>query len=174
MDPVQTHVQQHQEAPPRPRQQELSARARQEQLAAARVPADARRSTLVRLVARPQEMQAGQPSTYTLLLSRIENKGESAAPDKGAVAQLARLLRERLAVLPERARRTLGALPEAKAAGIAPDLQHLPEEISARLLDPARAGAALALLKEPQFAAAIKGVEARPALYGPGGKAQAT
>jgi hypothetical protein len=107
------------------------------------------------------------PSTYTLLLSRIENNAANGTPERQAIDELARMLAAKVARLSERAKRQIAALPEFAAAGLT-DLTALPLHVRTRLMNGTAVESLLALLKHPVFASYIKDAQ-RASLYGPSG-----
>jgi hypothetical protein len=121
---------------------------------------------------RVQELEAGglAPSAYTVLVSRVENRGA----DPEAVDELAAWLDQRLPGISEQARRRLIALPEYAAAGLAPDVATLPRQISTRMREDSQIPALLALLKQPVFAGIMKDRQVPVASYGPHGALRAS
>ena len=122
---------------------------------------------------RVAELQASglAPSAYTVLVSRLENRGTG---DVQAVDELAGYLGERLARTSDPTLRRLAALPEYAAAGLTPDLATLPKQLAARLHDASATQPLLALLKHPVFAATMKDQQAPIPLYGPRGNLRAS
>lgn len=118
------------------------------------------------------ELEAGglAPSVYTVLVSRVENRGA----DPAAVDELAGWLDQRLPGISEQARRRLAALPEYAAAGLTADVATLPRQIAARLREGTHTPALLALLKHPVFANIMKDQQAPVASYGPRGLLRAS
>jgi hypothetical protein len=103
------------------------------------------------------------PSRYMVLISRIDRMQSQHRPERPLVDRLTSLLGERLAALSPHARRALAALPEVRALDVEDPLQ-LPRVIAAHLQAGTQAEAVMALLRSPEFAAAIKD-EARTATY---------
>jgi hypothetical protein len=131
-----------------------------------------------------QELEAGglAPSVYTVLVSRIENRG---AGDATAVDELADWLDQRLPRISDQARRRIMRLPEYEAAGLTPEFDSLARQVAARLRtrsEKPEPGAAqdsvtqtmLDLLKHPLFAAYMKDQQVRVAMYGPRGLLRAS
>lgn len=131
-----------------------------------REPEIVKRDPSVRMSVPELEANGFTPSPYTVLVSRIENRG---AADPTAVDELADWLEQRLPRISEQSRRRIAALPEYAAAGLTSDFNSLPRQIAARLRDGSVAQAMLALLKHPVFAAYMKDQQVRVAMYGPRG-----
>ncbi|HKI99651.1 MAG TPA: hypothetical protein VKB51_14345 [bacterium] len=137
---------------------------------------------------RPQEQQrppvldghAGQedegsqyvPSRYMVLISRIDRMQSQGQLDRPLVDRLTSLLGQRLAALSPAVRRTLQELPEVRALGV-DNLLQLPRVIAAHLHAGTQREAVMALLRSPEFAAAIKD-ESRTATYTPQGLLRAS
>ena len=121
-----------------------------------------------------QDGEGGQyvPSRYMVLISRVDRMQSEGTLDKPLVDQLTSLLGQRLAGLSAHARRTLLALPEVQALGV-DNLLSLPRIIAAHLHAGTQREAVMALLRSPDFAAAIKD-ESRTTTYGPRGMLRAS
>jgi hypothetical protein len=111
------------------------------------------------------------PSAYTVLVSRLENRG---ANDTTAVTDLAEWIDARLPRISDQARRRIVALPEYGAAGLKPEFDSLARQIADRLNKGGVTEAMLALLKHPVFAAYMKDQQVRIAMYGPRGLLRAS
>ena len=107
------------------------------------------------------------PSTYTLLLSRIENSAAEGRADRGAAEQLLRFVANKLAAVSEKSKRQIAALPEFNAAGLS-DFTSLPLQVRTRLSDNVGVEPLLKLLKHPVFASYMRDAQ-RASLYGPSG-----
>jgi hypothetical protein len=112
------------------------------------------------------------PSRYMVLISRIDRMMRQGQPDRPLVDRLTSLLGERIAALTPRSRRTLEELPEVRALGVESLLQ-LPRVLAAHLHAGTQHEAVMALLRSPEFAAAIKD-EARTTTYTPQGLLRAS
>jgi len=112
------------------------------------------------------------PSRYMVLISRIDRMQTEGNLDRPLVDQLTSLLGQRIAGLSPRARRNLQELPEVQALGI-DNLLGLPRAIAAHLHAGTQREAVMALLRSPEFAAAIKD-ESRTTTYGPRGMLHAS
>ena len=107
------------------------------------------------------------PNPYTLLLSRIENNADAGTPERESIEQLVRMLSAKLAVISEKGKRQIAALPEFAAAGVT-DVSALPMTLRARLMSNTQVDALMALLKHPVLVSYIKDSQ-RASLYGPSG-----
>lgn len=119
----------------------------------------------------PEEANPLAPSPYTVLVSRIENRGSA---DASAAAKLADWLEVRLPRLSDPSLRRIAQLPETAAAGLSPEPATFAKQIVARLRQGPVAQAMLALLKHPVFAAYMKDQQVRVAMYGPQGSLRAS
>ena len=112
------------------------------------------------------------PSRYMVLISRVDRMLSQGQQDRPLVDQLTSVLGERIAGLSPAVRRTLQELPEVRALGV-DNLLQLPRVIAAHLHAGTQREAVMALLRSPQFAAAIKD-ESRSTTYGPRGRLRAS
>lgn len=111
------------------------------------------------------------PSAYTVLISRLENRG---AADPVVVTELTDWIATRLPHISDQARRRIVALPEYAAAGLKLEFATVGRQIAARLGQDGVTDAMLALLKHPLFTAYMKDQQIRAALYGPRGVLRAS
>lgn len=125
----------------------------------------------VRMSVAELEANGLAPSAYTVLVSRLENRG---ANDTTAVADLAEWIDARLPRISDQARRRIVALPEYGAVGLKPEFDSLARQIADRLNKGGVTEAMLALLKHPVFAAYMKDQQVRVAMYGPRGMLRAS
>jgi hypothetical protein len=136
-----------------------------------------KRESPIRLTVPELEANGLAPSVYTVLVSRIENRG---AGDTTAVDELADWLDQRLPRISEQARRRIMSLPEYEGAGLTPEFDSMARQMAARLRTRNEAStpnsqpdsitqSMLSLLKHPLFAAYMKDQQVRIAMYGPRG-----
>lgn len=107
------------------------------------------------------------PNPYMMLISRIDGQLAKGGVERGVVEQLRSLLSARIAGLTPAARRNLLELPQARALGVE-DASRLPAQVANGIQDEATGEAAMNLLRDPAFAAAMKD-ESRISTYGPRG-----
>lgn len=136
-----------------------------------------------RVAERPQREATGRrpgsadgvenvPSTYLLLISRVENMLHRGGPEAADVEQLSRLLSERLGAMSPVRRREVESLEAFQALGLDAAGQ-IPPLLRHQLATAGDMDALLALLKSPAFVAAIRD-EARTHTYGPRGLLRAS
>ena len=125
----------------------------------------------VRMSVAELEANGLAPSAYTVLVSRLENRGTN---DTTAVADLAEWIDARLPRISDQARRRIMGLTEYKAAGLTPEFDTLGRQIAERLSKGGVTQAMLVLLKNPVFAAYMRDQQVRVAMYGPRGLMRAS
>jgi hypothetical protein len=130
-----------------------------------------KRDQPVRMTVSDLQASGLAPSVYTVLVSRIENRGST---DPAAVEELADWIDQRSPRITDQARRRIMALPEYEAAGLKPDFNTLARQISDKLAKGSVSDAMLVLLKHPVFAAYMKDQQVRVAMYGPKGMLRAS
>ena len=111
------------------------------------------------------------PSAYTVLVSRLENRGGS---DTSAIVELTDWIDSRMPHLSDQARRRIAALPEYAAAGLKPEAGALGPQIAVRLGQDGVTDSMLAFLKHPLFTAYMKDQQVRTTVYGPRGLLRAS
>jgi len=127
--------------------------------------------TTIRLNVADLEANPLTPSAYTVLVSRLENRGTT---DLAAIEELADFIDTRLPRITDQARRRITSLPEYQAAGLTPEFDTLGRQIADRLSKGGVTQAMLVLLKHPVFAAYMKDQQVRVAMYGPRGMLRAS
>ncbi|MEE8555047.1 MAG: hypothetical protein V3T00_04250 [bacterium] len=118
------------------------------------------------------EDTSSSPSTYMLLISRVENMIRRNALEQATVDELREHLARNLGTVPESTRQTVRNLREYVSLGVE-NIAQLADSVIRNLREPGRAQAALALLKQPTFVAIMRN-EQRMSLYGPRGVLRAS
>ena len=112
------------------------------------------------------------PSTYMLMISRVENMAQRGAFDERTLEQLRAHLTSHLGAASEAGRQSISNLREFGALG-EENVADLPQAIVRSIRDPLRAQKAFALLKQPAFSAFMRD-DVRAQVYGPRGVLRAS